>query len=125
MKALKSFREFTAESYSMPRALGNGLHGNLRYAGATYNPGLPAASPKKPDTHPKPLTGYQAKILQAVKSKQGDLGVSLDSLVGADGPTRAVVRDILKYLVTRGEISKRTHKQAGADVTKYFVNSEN
>jgi len=126
MTPLKSFRQFTDESYSLPRALGNGLHGNLRYGGRTFNPGLPASSPKKAGKPIKPLTDFQIQLLQTIKTKQGNTGVSVSSLISMDsGPSRATVKNALDALLLRNEIYKRTHKEAGSEVTKYFVNSEN
>ena len=119
------------EAQVLPRALGFGLKGNLRYSGPQQGWARNTdSSSNKPEKQLKPLTDFEQKLMMKIKDSyvhQHGLGVSVEDLVtyGSPGETksqRAKIKKALDALVSRGELFKRTFKVAGDEVTKYHVN---
>jgi hypothetical protein len=119
-----------SEAQVLPRALGQGLKGNLRYAGPQQGwAGNTSVSSKKQDKPLKPLTDAEQELIAKIKQKQGNHGIGLGDLVPYGSPSqtkpiRAKIKRTLDNLVQRGEILKRTYKITGSEMTKYFVDSE-
>jgi hypothetical protein len=115
------------EAQVLPRALGSGLKGNLRYSGPQQGwAGNTYSSSNKPEKQLKPLTDFEQELMVKIKDKQERNGVSVDDLVPYGSPSetksqRAKIKKALDNLVSRGELSKRTYKITGTEVTKYNV----
>ena len=116
-----------SESQVLPRALGSGLKGNLRYSGPQQGwAGNTDSSSNKPEKQLKPLTDFEQQIIAKIKEKQGSDGVSVEDLVPYGSPSetksqRAKIKKALDNLVSKGDLSKRTYKITGTEVAKYNV----
>ena len=117
------------EAPVLPRALGSGLKGNLRYSGLQQGwAGNTNSSSNKSEKKLKPLTDFEQELMVKIKDKQGFDGVRFENLVPFGSPSeiksiRAKIKKALDNLVSRRDISKRVYKIAGTEVSKYRVNS--